>query len=65
MAVGAGACGRPDPDGRVWPSLAQEDPSFRVETDRDTAETLVWGMGELHLEVMVERLRSEWKVDEA
>ncbi len=44
-------------------SLAQEDPSFRVETDRDTAETLVWGMGELHLEVMVERLRSEWKVD--
>ena len=44
-------------------SLAQEDPSFRVETDRDTAETLVWGMGELHLEVMVERLRSEWNVD--
>ena len=44
-------------------SLAQEDPTFRVETDRDTAETLVWGMGELHLEVMVERLRSEWNVD--
>ncbi|AWH25360.1 elongation factor G [Stenotrophomonas sp. YAU14D1_LEIMI4_1] len=44
-------------------SLAQEDPSFRVETDRDSGETLVWGMGELHLEVMVERLRSEWKVD--
>ncbi|AWH21485.1 elongation factor G [Stenotrophomonas sp. ZAC14D2_NAIMI4_6] len=44
-------------------SLAQEDPSFRVETDRNSGETLVWGMGELHLEVMVERLRSEWKVD--
>ncbi|KAF1017147.1 MAG: Elongation factor G [Stenotrophomonas maltophilia] len=44
-------------------SLAQEDPSFRVETDKDTGETLAWGMGELHLEVMVERLRSEWKVD--
>ncbi len=44
-------------------SLAQEDPSFRVETDRDTGETLAWGMGELHLEVMVERLRSEWKLD--
>lgn len=44
-------------------SLVQEDPSFRVETERDTGETLVWGMGELHLEVMVERLRSEWKVE--
>ncbi|WP_313178543.1 elongation factor G [Stenotrophomonas sp.] len=44
-------------------SLAQEDPSFKVETERDSGETLVWGMGELHLEVMVERLRSEWKVD--
>jgi len=44
-------------------SLAQEDPSFKVETERDSGETLVWGMGELHLEVIVERLRSEWKVD--
>lgn len=44
-------------------SLAQEDPSFRVEADAETGETLVWGMGELHLEVMVERLRSEWKVE--
>lgn len=44
-------------------SLAQEDPSFRVETDQDSGETRVWGMGELHLEVMIERLRSEWKVD--
>jgi elongation factor G len=42
--------------------LAQEDPSFRVGTDPDTGETLVWGMGELHLEVMVERLRREWGV---
>lgn len=44
-------------------SLAQEDPSFRVDTDADTGETLVWGMGELHLEVMVERLRTEWHVN--
>lgn len=44
-------------------SLAQEDPSFRFETDADTGETLVWGMGELHLEVMVERLRTDWKVE--
>jgi len=43
--------------------LAQEDPSFRVDSDAETGETLVWGMGELHLEVMVERLRSEWQVD--
>ncbi|MBB3226036.1 elongation factor G [Luteibacter sp. Sphag1AF] len=42
--------------------LAQEDPSFRVSTDPDTGETLVWGMGELHLDVMVERLRREWDV---
>jgi elongation factor G len=44
-------------------SLAQEDPSFRIDTDADTGETLVWGMGELHLEVMVERLRTEWNVN--
>jgi elongation factor G len=43
--------------------LAQEDPSFRVDTDPETGETLAWGMGELHLEVMVEKLRTEWKVD--
>ncbi|WP_433925790.1 elongation factor G [Stenotrophomonas nematodicola] len=43
-------------------SLAQEDPSFHVSTDAVTGETLIWGMGELHLEVMVERLRSEWNV---
>ncbi|OFS94700.1 translation elongation factor G [Stenotrophomonas sp. HMSC10F06] len=44
-------------------SLAQEDPSFRVQTDADSGETLIWGMGELHLEVMVERLRTEWGVN--
>lgn len=43
--------------------LAQEDPSLRVDSDAETGETLVWGMGELHLEVMVERLRSEWHVE--
>lgn len=42
--------------------LAQEDPSFRVGTDPETGETLVWGMGELHLDVMVERLRREFGV---
>jgi elongation factor G len=43
-------------------SLAQEDPSFRVAADPDTGETVAWGMGELHLEVKVERLRTEWGV---
>ena len=48
--------------GQGLASLAQEDPSFRVGSDPDTGETLVWGMGELHLEVMVERLREGWGV---
>ncbi|RNF86320.1 elongation factor G [Montanilutibacter psychrotolerans] len=49
--------------GQGLASLVQEDPSFRVDTDSETGETLVWGMGELHLDVMVERLRTEWNVD--
>jgi len=49
--------------GQGLAQLAQEDPSLRVGSDAETGETLVWGMGELHLEVMVERLRSEWKLD--
>ncbi|RDZ27694.1 elongation factor G [Lysobacter silvisoli] len=49
--------------GQGLASLVQEDPSFRVGSDEDTGETLIWGMGELHLEVMVERLRREWKVE--
>lgn len=48
--------------GQGLASLAQEDPSFRVATDADTGETLVWGMGELHLDVMIERLRTEFNV---
>ena len=48
--------------GQGLASLAQEDPSFRVGNDADTGETLVWGMGELHLEVMVQRLAQDWGV---
>jgi len=48
--------------GQGLASLAQEDPSFRVTTDPDTGETLAWGMGELHLEVTIERLRQDWGV---
>jgi elongation factor G len=43
--------------------LAEEDPTFQVESDEDTGQTLIHGMGELHLEVIVERLLREFKVD--
>jgi elongation factor G len=49
--------------GQGLAALAQEDPSFRVGTDPDTGETLVWGMGELHLDTKVERLRDDWQVE--
>ena len=43
--------------------LAQEDPSFRVRTDEESGQTIISGMGELHLEVLVERMRREFNVD--
>ena len=43
--------------------LAQEDPSFRVRTDEETAQTIISGMGELHLEIIVDRLMREFKVE--
>jgi elongation factor G len=43
--------------------LAQEDPSFRVHTDEETAQTIISGMGELHLEIIVDRLLREFKVE--
>jgi len=43
--------------------LASEDPSFRVQTDQETGQTLISGMGELHLEIIVDRLTREFKVD--
>ena len=43
--------------------LAAEDPSFQVGTDPETAQTLIKGMGELHLEIIVDRLRREFSVD--
>jgi len=43
--------------------LAVEDPSFRVRTHEETGQTLIAGMGELHLEIIVDRLRREFKVD--
>jgi len=43
--------------------LAQEDPSFRVRTDEETGQTIISGMGELHLDILVERMRREFTVD--
>jgi elongation factor G len=43
--------------------LAQEDPSFRVETDQESGQTIISGMGELHLDILVDRMRREFKVE--
>jgi elongation factor G len=43
--------------------LAEEDPTFRVRTDTETGQTIIAGMGELHLEILVDRMRREFKVE--
>jgi elongation factor G len=43
--------------------LAQEDPSFRVHTDEESGQTIIAGMGELHLDIIVDRMKREFKVD--
>ncbi|MDO6453015.1 elongation factor G [Neptunomonas phycophila] len=43
--------------------LAQEDPSFRVETDEESGQTIISGMGELHLDIIVDRMRREFSVE--
>ena len=56
---------RPDQEkmGMALGKLAQEDPSFRVYTDDESGQTIISGMGELHLEIIVDRLKREFKVD--
>ncbi|MBL0104887.1 MAG: elongation factor G [Bacteroidetes bacterium] len=49
--------------GMALAKLAEEDPTFRVNTDEDTGQTVISGMGELHLEIIVDRLRREFKVE--
>ncbi|MEW6736535.1 MAG: elongation factor G [Acidobacteriota bacterium] len=55
---------RPDQEklGVALARLAQEDPSFKVSTDQETGQTLISGMGELHLEIIVDRLKREFSV---
>ena len=43
--------------------LAQEDPSFRVKTDEESGQTIISGMGELHLDIIVDRMRREFNVE--
>lgn len=52
-----------DKMGIALQKLAEEDPSFRVETNAETGETVIAGMGELHLDVLVDRMRREFKVE--
>ncbi|HMI94000.1 MAG TPA: elongation factor G, partial [Polyangiales bacterium] len=49
--------------GEALQKLSTEDPSFRAHTDEETGQTIISGMGELHLEIIVDRMRREYKVD--
>ncbi len=49
--------------GQGLQKLAEEDPTFQVKTDEETGQTIIAGMGELHLEIIVDRLKREFKVD--
>jgi elongation factor G len=49
--------------GMALSKLAREDPSFRVHTDEESAQTIISGMGELHLEIIVDRMKREFKVE--
>jgi len=49
--------------GMALSKLAEEDPSFRVKTDEETSQTIISGMGELHLDIIVDRMKREFKVE--
>ncbi|MFN2459464.1 MAG: elongation factor G [Candidatus Velthaea sp.] len=55
--------GDQDKLGTALTRLAQEDPTFRMRTDEETQQTIIAGMGELHLEIILDRLKREFKVD--
>jgi elongation factor G len=52
-----------DKMGKALYSLSEEDPTFQVRTDEETGQTVISGMGELHLEVLVDRMMREFNVD--
>ena len=49
--------------GIAMQKLAEEDPTFRVRSDQETGQTIIAGMGELHLEILVDRMKREFKVE--
>ncbi len=49
--------------GTALQRLSEEDPTFKVKSNPETGQTIIWGMGELHLEVLVDRMKREFKVD--
>src|SRR5882757_6245067 len=49
--------------GMALQRLAKEDPSFRLSTDQESGQTIIAGMGELHLEIIVDRMKREFKVE--
>jgi len=63
VAVEPKTKGDQDKLGNGLQRLAEEDPTFRVRTDDETGQTLISGMGELHLEIIVDRLKREFNVD--
>jgi elongation factor G len=63
IAVEPKTKGDQDKMGQALARLATEDPSFRVAVDHESGETIIKGMGELHLEIIVDRMKREFKVD--
>ncbi len=63
IVIEAKASGDQDKLTETLKKIEQEDPSFRVRKDAETGQTLICGMGELHLDVIVDRLRREFKID--
>ncbi|NNE75189.1 MAG: elongation factor G [Acidimicrobiales bacterium] len=63
VAVEPKSKGDQDKLSKALGALSEEDPTFRVHTDEDTGQTIIAGMGELHLEVLVDRMFREFKVD--
>ena len=52
-----------DKMGTALQKLQEEDPTFRAHTDQETGQTIIAGMGELHLDIIVDRMRREFKVE--
>jgi elongation factor G len=65
VSLSIAPAGKADQDklGKGLAKLTEEDPTFKVETDEETKETILTGMGELHLEIIVDRLKTEFGVD--